>query len=588
MKKQDLIMVGILVALMLAWPWVYNKFFPARPGPAPALATNAPAGVVSTALPTSAPVTTAPTPSAVVAPTTPPVTPPAEPARPLKPEQRETLTNADLTVTVSSWGAACVAAELKQYRQTLDPASGPVVLDFSASPALAYTDLAGLSRGDDFEITRRPADGALRAEKNTADGLRLIRTITLGAQYQLSIQDILTNAGTTSLTLPGYGIQIGPMRMAASETRTMGLDYMGIDALPASGGEGVTYWAGKLVDLFKQETKARNLAVLPVSVTRTNNVPIDWLAAKSKFFVQILAPEGGAAGYLLSAGRKVVPGEIENPALSPKKAEIAQVAATALLAGKTLAPGEALTQTYRYYVGPKKFSLLKELGFHQEDVMDFGWWAPLCKILLIVLNWTYTVIPSYGVAIILLTILIQILFWPLTQKSTASMRKMQELQPLMTELRAKHKDNPRKLQEETMALYRKNKVNPMSGCLPMLIQIPVFFALFVVLRSAVELRFAPFLWIPDLSEPERLLAGVLPIPLNILPILNAATMAWQQKITPTTGDLSQQKMMMYFMPVMMLVLFYNMPSALVLYWTTSQIIAIGRQLLTQRKKAPKN
>ena len=168
------------------------------------------------------------------------------------------------------------------------------------------------------------------------------------------------------------------------------------------------------------------------------------------------------------------------------------------------------------------------------------------------------------------------------------MKKMQELQPQMAELKKKHKDSPKKLQEETMALYKKNKVNPMGGCLPMIIQIPVFIALFVVLRSAIELRFAPFLWIHDLSEPERLLANVLPIPLNILPVFMTVTMIWQQKLMPTSaGDPNQQKIMMFFMPVMMLVLFYNMPSALVLYWSASQSIMIIQQLIQKKRVAMK-
>jgi YidC/Oxa1 family membrane protein insertase len=133
-----------------------------------------------------------------------------------------------------------------------------------------------------------------------------------------------------------------------------------------------------------------------------------------------------------------------------------------------------------------------------------------------------------------------------------------------------------------MALYKEHKVNPMSGCLPMVVQIPVFIALFSVLRSAVELRFAPFLWIRDLSEPENLLVGVLPLPLNILPLFMTATMVWQQHLTPTAGD-PQQKKMMAFMPVVMLFIFYNMPSALVLYWSTSQCLAIAQLLIQKRR-----
>jgi YidC/Oxa1 family membrane protein insertase len=183
-----------------------------------------------------------------------------------------------------------------------------------------------------------------------------------------------------------------------------------------------------------------------------------------------------------------------------------------------------------------------------------------------------------------LTILVRIIFWPLTHKSTKSMRKMQEIQPELKALQAKYKENPQKLQQETWAIYKKNKVNPLSSCLPMVIQIPVFIALFTVLRSAVELRYAPFLWIVDLSEPENLFAGSVPLvgALNILPVLMSGTMALQSYLTPSTGDPQQQKMMMIMMPAMMLFMFYSFPSALSLYWTVSQVLAIVQMLLLRR------
>jgi YidC/Oxa1 family membrane protein insertase len=215
--------------------------------------------------------------------------------------------------------------------------------------------------------------------------------------------------------------------------------------------------------------------------------------------------------------------------------------------------------------------------------MEFGMWSWICYPIVYLLNLFNDYIPGYGIAIILLTLLVRIIFWPLTHKSTVGMRKMQEIQPKMKELQAKFKDNPQRMQQEIWALYRTEKVNPMSSCLPMLVQIPVFIALFNVLRSTVELRYAPFLWIADLSEPEGLFANVLPFGgLNILPILMAATMALQSALTPSTGDASQKKIMTVVMPVMMLFMFYSFPAALSLYWTLSQVLSIVQMWMIRR------
>jgi len=197
------------------------------------------------------------------------------------------------------------------------------------------------------------------------------------------------------------------------------------------------------------------------------------------------------------------------------------------------------------------------------------------------------VVRNYGVAIMLLTVIVRIIFWPITHKGTESMRKMQALQPQMKAIQEKFKDNPQRMQQETMKFYKENKVNPMGGCLPMLVQIPVFIALFTVLRSAIELRFSGFLWVSDLSEPENLFAGMIPVvgSLNLLPLLMSATMVWQQKMTPSGGDPQQQKMMAVMMPVMMLFFFYTMPSGLVLYWTTSNLIMIIQMLIKKQKPA---
>ncbi|MBI2440181.1 MAG: membrane protein insertase YidC [Lentisphaerae bacterium] len=621
MKKQDLLIAIGLFALLLAWPLVYSKFFPLSPKPvkttaspprlpateaAPEQDTAAPGsraregvdsfhqrggsasgGPADTASPL-AELGQAPRLRAITVPET-RATDPFQPRSAIalrdgEPEKLVSLTNANMALTFSSRGGGLIATKLLQYRQTVDKRSSPVVLDFSNAPALSYSGLPELSAADNFSITPEAAADKLRLEKTTAAGLRFTREISFGSDYQIIIADTFRNESRQIIALPECAIQVGSMRLGVQESKTIGIETMGIDVLHSSEGEGVKYFAGDLPKLFKEQRDEDQR--LPRTAHLTTNRPTDWVAVKSKFFVQILAPEGGIAGYQLSAERALAPGESEDPSQTPKSAEVQAIAAQASIPSRTLNPGEAASQSFSLYSGPKKYSCLSLLGLHQEEVMNFGFWTPVCKLLLLVLNATYAAIPNYGIAIILLTILIRVLFWPLTHKSTESMKRMQELQPLIMELRKKHKDSPRKLQEETMALYKQHKVNPVSGCLPMLIQVPVFIALFVVLRSAIELRFADFLWIRDLSEPERLFADYLPIPLNILPIFMAATQAWQQSMTPAT-DAAQQKMLLWFMPVMMLVMFYMMPSALVLYWSTNTVIMVAQQLIQKKRAALK-
>jgi YidC/Oxa1 family membrane protein insertase len=251
-------------------------------------------------------------------------------------------------------------------------------------------------------------------------------------------------------------------------------------------------------------------------------------------------------------------------------------------------------ESYRFtlYLGPRDLAILKQLGKKLDLAINFGWTDPIAKPLLYTLRFFNAYVHNYGVAIILLTALIKILFWPLTHKSYKSMKDLQKLQPLMAKIREKHKDNKEAMNRELMALYKTYKVNPMGGCLPMIIQIPVFFALFRILGNSIELRHAHFwLWIKDLSAPDRLFADQFPfqIPymappsgIPVLTLLMGLSMFVQQKMTPTPGDPTQAKIMM-FLPLIFTVMFINFPSGLVLYWLVNNILSIGQQYGIKRR-----
>jgi YidC/Oxa1 family membrane protein insertase len=643
--KTDLFVIGILFALLLGWGplWaVISKHVPGASAPVAApVSTNqiaslagpsvelkaAPAepaapGEVAPAAPA---VPAAPAaPSAAVPPAVVPAVAPVVQAAPPPPDaalvaaRRDAsnvvvLSNGLVRLSISRLGGGIVSAELLQYPVTpKDPE--PLVLDFAAEPALALvrgpaapgaSDGLKPFAGERIYDIRVSADG--RSATLTAPGeagLKLERVLTLGDDYLLTLEDRFINGGAAQTTLPEYGLQAGALyfKSPASGGAAQG-PYLGIDTLSSAGGEDVRTWGSssffsrkeQLSDFFLpierrgggcDSGKPALVQPLPVGIRHPVMDRTEWLAVKNKFFTQILVPEEGAAGFVLGAERTVPPQENATLPNSWSTAPLISGVSAVLMMDPVMAnPGETVVRKVKYYVGPKDYSRMEAMGNKIEMIMEFGMLRSVCWLLLVCLKGLYAVIPNYGVAIILLTILIRLIFWPITHKSTESMRRMQEIQPLIAALREKYKDKPQKIQEETMKLYKEHKVNPIGGCLPMLIQIPVFIALFNVLRSGVELRYAGFLWVTDLSEPEGLLAGVLPIAINILPIIMTATSVWQSYLTPSSGDAMSQKMML-LMPIMMLFIFYSMPSALVLYWTANQVLMIVQLLWQKKHKKP--
>jgi YidC/Oxa1 family membrane protein insertase len=309
----------------------------------------------------------------------------------------------------------------------------------------------------------------------------------------------------------------------------------------------------------------------------------DWIAIGSVWYLAALLPKAG--GFQLVTlvekpedakdGRKAAPGRV----------------AIGVRATPEIAPGKAWEGEVTMFAGPKEYRLLE--GLKLEETLNFGgfpipWYyggLPMRWIgvpILWLMNWTYRHVGNYGFAIILLTVISKVLFYPLTVKSMRSMKAMQALAPQVNALRSRYQKDAQALQRETMALYRKHKVNPMGGCLPMVAQVPIFYALYLALSVSVELQNAKFvcfgrlfgvdLWICDLAAHD---------PTYVLPILMGITMFVQQKLTPTMGDPRQAKMML-FMPVVFTFMFLNLPSGLVLYWTVSNVLQILQQKLMDR------
>ena len=302
---------------------------------------------------------------------------------------------------------------------------------------------------------------------------------------------------------------------------------------------------------------------------------IKWVALQSRYFIAGLIPE-----------------QIEEANLHLALKSDKFVAARYGQPEKAIQPGTQYTYKYQLFMGPKRIQELRNVGNDLQKVVDFGWFDIIAKPCLWLMNLFYSVIPNYGVAIIILTILVKLLLWPLGQKSYKSMSEMKKIQPLMKEIREKYKDDKQRMNQEVMGLYRTYKINPLGGCLPMVVQLPVFFALYRMLYEAIELRHAPFfLWIDDLAAPDRLFRFDFSIPfmeppygIPVLTIVMGASMLLQQKMSPPMGDATQAKMMM-FMPSIFTFIFINFSSGLVLYWLVNNLLSIAQQYYTQKKYA---
>ncbi len=301
-----------------------------------------------------------------------------------------------------------------------------------------------------------------------------------------------------------------------------------------------------------------------------------WLALESRYFMSAVLPaasEDASMNLSLSADGKILESRYIRPLAS-------------------IQPGGQSVSEFTLFFGPKSLNVLRQLNNSLEKAINFGMFDILAKPCLWLMNYLYGFIPNYGVAIIILTLLVKLVLWPLGNKSYKSMNDMKKLQPYMTEIREKYKDDKAKMNQEIMNLYKTYKINPMGGCLPMIVQIPVFFALYRMLYEAIELRHAPFFgWINDLSAPDRLFQFGFSIPfmqppygIPVLTLIMGGTMFLQQKMSPPPGDPAQAKMMM-FMPLIFTVIFINFSSGLVLYWLINNILSIAQQYYISKKNA---
>ncbi|NQU10870.1 membrane protein insertase YidC, partial [bacterium] len=470
-------------------------------------------------------------------------------------ERTITLENEFVRVEFTSWGGGIRQVELLQHRAHgsddrvfLNGADFPPMLSLPGLPGAGPEADYDLEQEDRYTVVARTGAGA---------GVGVSKRFTLGPDYSIASSFTVNRGGSPATN--GLDTVVGTAVPAHAKEPP---DLLAAGWLKV---EGEKYGSGQLKTALKKG---------PQRVPDPPE-PIAWGAVKSQFFAMVLTPATNAAAM-----------EYRKADMSPPPGWQGKQPPQGLTGTLTLLPvaaGEYRAEEYAFslYAGPKQYSRLLALRAGQEAVMQFGMFGFISVVLLKGMVFLHGLIPNYGVAIIIITLIIKIVLWPVQAKSMKSMKAMQKFQPLMTKLREKHKDQPQKLNAEMMKLYKEHKINPFGGCLPMLVQIPVFFGFYTMLRSAVELRGAGFLWISDLSQPDTItqLAG---FPLNPLPLLMGVSMLWQMKLTPTGGDPKQQQMML-IMPVVFLFICYNMSSGLVLYWTVQQFLSIGQQWWSLRR-----
>lgn len=439
-----------------------------------------------------------------------------------------------------------------------------------------------------YTLVKKDEENAVYCQATTPSGLKITKRWSLeedtslaGAPWRLNLKITFTNTGKATTTLSHYSLFTGSATpLHAREWENQG------GAFYLDDGS----FTNKDSNWFKKGffSKAKQLSKESVD-------ELEYAGVSNQFFATVISPAAKSPSTVWAKTSKV-----ELPGADPDKPKYA-IRSGFSLPSEKLATDESTTYKFGVYIGPKRYSVLKKMDGDVKQVMNYGWFSFVSVPLNNVLNWLHDGVFvhvankwSWGLAVIALTILIRIVIWPLHNKSTRTMKRMSKLQPLMKDMREKYKDDPNKLNQETMKLYKEYQINPMGGCLPMFLQIPIFFGYYKMLQFAVELRGHEFLWVKDLSMPDTVFTIDQPfalpflgssLPVNLLPILMAVTMVIQMGMTPKTGDKMQQRMMM-FMPFMFFFFCYNFASALALYWTTQNIFSIGQTWLTNRLPEP--
>lgn len=474
------------------------------------------------------------------------------------------LENAYLKVHLTNAGGAIVSVELKQHPVSAVNRSAFVFNRQGDENVLALgtKEGSGIVLDTTLWALKNQTEHSVEFSKRTHDGVEVVRQYTLADRedpYVLTHEVIWKNTAPVAVVLPNFYMSMGHYSPIGNQAYDEYLNFGYYDGKDA-----------KFIKVNDFKGSAGFLGVgkrLPTSVVE-QNVPVRWASVKNQFFATILTPKTAGEG-IVSVPKQLKDGETT-------------VSGYVAFVGTTLQPGQTLEQAATLYVGPKEYTRLNRMSEHQDLVMQFGFFALVTKLLLVLMLGVHAIIPNWGWAIVAITILIKMLLWPVTAAQVRSAKGMAAIQKPLQELKAKYGSNQKKLQAETLKLFKENKVNPAAGCLPLLVQIPIFLGLYFMLRTASELRLQEFLWAKDLSMPDTI-GHFYGFPINPMPLVMAALMWLQMKFSPSSGAGSQQKILQ-LMPLIFLLFSYSFPSGLVLYWTVQSILTIVQQYWMNRKQ----
>jgi YidC/Oxa1 family membrane protein insertase len=489
-------------------------------------------------------------------------------------EQIVSLSNEFIEVHFSNYGGAVAEVVLKKYPATKNSPDAYVWNRNRAVPALAFLDFAGADASTRFELVARTSD-TVEWRAVIGDQLEVTRTYRLAAVVD-GAEPYLIDHRTTFRNLSGQALNTPKLNLALGTAEPVDFKDPGLNLnVGLFDGEDTEFIERGAFEpgFFARNFMGDRIVKTAIPLVR----PVVWASIKNQFFTAVLTPATPAVG--------VVARRLQMPIFEGEPAPRVAITGAVQLDPVQLAPGATEALDFTYYTGPKEYDRLVRMGKEQDLIMQFGFFGFFSKMLLYLLKFLYGFVGNWGVAIVGTTLVIRSLMWPLTASAARSAKRMAKIQGPMKEIQEKYKDNKQKQQEAMLALFREHKVNPVGGCLPLFLQIPIFFGLFSMLRSASELRFAEFLWVPDLSAPDTI-GHVFGFPINIMPLLMGASMVVQMRMTPTPTVDNPTAKMMKFMPYFVTIMCYGFSSGLAVYWTASNLFSIFQQWVTNRSADP--